>query len=233
MFSDSLPRCPGFPFWFSQLATRRRRRRKRAGWNKHWSRDDFDRPWLGRGVSREVITAVREGWFPARGKAIDLGCGEGEIAAWLASQGYEAIGVDIAPAAVQRAQGKYAVASGQLLFTAHDLCIRPPPGGPYSILVDRGCYHQISDRDLMIYGHHLSEASTADARLLLLHKAFRNGIPLGDQAESQRVLDRVLRGLGPHFVVERREPTFMDAFQGENPERALPGLVFWMRKRGE
>lgn len=37
------------------------------------------------------------------GRSLDLGCGEGADVIWLASQGWDAMGVDISPTAVQRA----------------------------------------------------------------------------------------------------------------------------------
>ena len=38
------------------------------------------------------------------GPALDIGCGEGKSAVWLASRGFDVLGVDVAPTAIQRAQ---------------------------------------------------------------------------------------------------------------------------------
>lgn len=228
---EKQPFIDQFGSWFGRLLSLDRRLRNRRGWDKRWAREDFNRPWLRRGVSREIVTAVEEGWFPAGGLAIDLGCGEGDVAAWLADHGFEAMGVDIAPAAVERARTRFGESPGRLRYQAHDLCVSPPPGGPYRVLVDRGCYHQISQQDLVLYGRSLLRASTPDAQLLLLHKAYRNGTSPGDPAERRRVTERIERGLGEGFAIEKCEETFLDPWHGENPERALPGLVYWMRRR--
>jgi len=37
------------------------------------------------------------------GRALDLGCGEGADVIWLASQGWDAVGIDLSPTAVRRA----------------------------------------------------------------------------------------------------------------------------------
>ncbi len=214
------------PRWFSAG----RRRRNRRGWDKRWEREDFARPWLRRGVSKETITAVEELWFPPGSKVIDLGCGEGDLAAWLAEQGFDVLGVDIAPAAIERAKARFGEVIGRLEFQVHDLCISPPPGGPYRVLVDRGCFHQISLQDLGVYGRHLLQAATPDALLLLFHKAYRNGTSPGDPAERQRVTQRIQEGLGGGFLIEKCDETFLDPFHGLDPEHALPGLVFWMRR---
>lgn len=44
------------------------------------------------------------GGEPARGTALDIGCGEGADLVWLARQGWRATGIDFAPTAVRRAR---------------------------------------------------------------------------------------------------------------------------------
>ena len=44
------------------------------------------------------------GGEPARGTAIDIGCGEGADLVWLAHQGWRVTGIDFAPTAVRRAR---------------------------------------------------------------------------------------------------------------------------------
>lgn len=47
---------------------------------------------------------VREVTGIPRGKALDIGCGEGADVLWLARQGWDVVGIDHAPTAVQRSQ---------------------------------------------------------------------------------------------------------------------------------
>lgn len=56
--------------------------------------------WSGRvnTVVREVAESLRPG------SALDLGCGEGGDAVWLASRGWETVGVDLSDNAVERAR---------------------------------------------------------------------------------------------------------------------------------
>jgi trans-aconitate methyltransferase len=66
----------------------------------------------------------------APGRAIDLGCGEGADAIWLARQGWQVLGVDISPTAVTRARGAALEAGvdGRATFEAHDLATWEPDG---------------------------------------------------------------------------------------------------------
>ncbi len=56
--------------------------------------------WSGRvnAVVREVAASLEPG------SALDLGCGEGGDAVWLASRGWETVGVDLSGTAVERAR---------------------------------------------------------------------------------------------------------------------------------
>jgi trans-aconitate methyltransferase len=57
------------------------------------------------------------------GRAVDLGCGEGADAIWLARQGWSVLGIDISPTAVARARGAALEAGvdARATFEAHDL----------------------------------------------------------------------------------------------------------------
>lgn len=58
-----------------------------------------ERVWSGR--ANPVLVDVAAGLEP--GRALDLGCGEGADAIWLAQHGWRATGIDISPTAVRRA----------------------------------------------------------------------------------------------------------------------------------
>ena len=208
----------------------RRRKEQREKWEVMWAREDFDAPWLGRGVSKEIEEAVAEGWFPAGGAVLDLGCGEGDVAAWLAAKGFPSVGVDIAPSAIARARARFPEAPGRLEFHALDVSAERPPRRGFRILIDRGCFHQLADEDVPGFVDVLLASSAPDARLLLFLKAFRGRQPMGDAAERARRTRRVEEGLGSAFRIVRSAETYLDPHRGSVPDRALPGLVFWMER---
>jgi cyclopropane fatty-acyl-phospholipid synthase-like methyltransferase len=212
-----------------------RRRSSRRYWEQSWSREDFAPPWLGRDISREIVMAVEEGWFAHGMPALDIGCGEGEVVAWLAEHGFPTLGIDIAKAAIMRARKRFGEVEGQHEFHQLDICLNAPKwlGRTFTNLIDRGCFHQIPDLDLSAYARNVATASSSTARLLLFVKAFRKGEAGEDQraAERARHRNRVATVLDRHFCIERMGDTFLDPDEGHVPETRLPGLVFWLRRK--
>jgi SAM-dependent methyltransferase len=203
-----------------------------VAWQQKWSDEGYSPPWLGRQVSKEIAAAVAEGWFPPGARALDIGCGEGEVAGWLAEHGFPTVGIDIAPAAIERARRRFTESSGRLEFYAVDVCSQSPPDWQYRVLVDRGCLHQIISRaDRVAYLRTIVRVSAADARLLLFVKAYRDGQPVGDPTEQRRVVAAVEAELGRAFSIVRSADTYVDPDDGTQPERALGGMVFWMVRR--
>ena len=213
------------------VARRLRRWRARRYWERRWRQPDYAPAWRGRDVSREIVAAVNDGWFARGSRALDIGCGEGEVVSWLAEQGFPVVGIDISAAAVARARKRYGETPGRLEFRQLDVCARDPTGGPFSVLVDRGCFHTIADRDVAEYARRVGTASRSGARLLLFVKAFRQGGEFGQPEERARLVARIESALSRHFVLERVAETYLDPHGGAQPDAALPGLVFWLTRR--
>ncbi len=85
-----------------------------------------DRIWSGR--VNPVMAEIVEPLEP--GRALDLGCGEGGDAVWLAGRGWRVTGVDISATALERAAAHVAEAglAGAVTFERHDLAHGFPEG---------------------------------------------------------------------------------------------------------
>ncbi|MEU0742623.1 class I SAM-dependent methyltransferase [Streptomyces sp. NPDC006134] len=87
---------------------------------------DADRVWSG----RPNALLVREAAGLAPGTALDLGCGEGADAVWLASRGWRVTGVDISATALTRA-ARHAAEAGvadRVTWERHELGRSFPEG---------------------------------------------------------------------------------------------------------
>lgn len=91
--------------------------------------------------------------FPTAGKALDLACGQGQGAVWLARRGLQVWGVDISPVAIEQARdlAERCGVADRCRFDVVDLEPGLPPGPPVDVLVchkflDRRLYQPIVKR---------------------------------------------------------------------------------------
>jgi SAM-dependent methyltransferase len=96
----------------------------RRAWEERYG--ERDRVWSGR-VNVRLAELVDE---MTPGRALDLGCGEGADAIWLAERGWRVTAVDISQTALDRAAGEAAAREvpGSIDFQRHDLTESFPEG---------------------------------------------------------------------------------------------------------
>jgi methyl halide transferase len=78
---------------------------------------------------------------------LEIGAGTGTNAIWMAERGFDVLGVDVSPLAVERARAKMDGRALRCRFAALDFLAAPPPGGPFQFVFDRGCFHVFDEPD--------------------------------------------------------------------------------------
>ncbi|MFJ4655446.1 class I SAM-dependent methyltransferase [Nocardia sp. NPDC088792] len=66
------------------------------------------------------------------GQALDIGCGEGADARWLAGRGWQVTAIDISEVALRRAAA--AGGDGRVAWMRADLTVTPPPAGAFDLV---------------------------------------------------------------------------------------------------
>ena len=128
-----------------------------------------DAPWDSGLVSRELRQLVDSGELAPPGLAIELGCGTGTNAVYLAQQGFTVTAVDFAAEAVERAQARARAAAVDVRFVCGDATKLDDVAGPFDLVFDRACYHcvrragQLSD-----YVKTVERLTRPGARLFIL-----------------------------------------------------------------
>jgi SAM-dependent methyltransferase len=110
----------------------------------------FRMPWE-MGPREELVGLVESGRI-APCRAIDLGCGTGSNAIFLAQHGFEVTGVDFASSAIEKAEQRANGAGVRVQFVVDDLTNPRKVKGPFDFLVDYGTLDDLDaeDRDLYV-----------------------------------------------------------------------------------
>ena len=96
----------------------------------------FRAPW-DVGEREELVSLVESGRIQP-GRAIDLGCGTGANAIYLAQNGFEVTGVDFAGAATEKARVRAIEAGMKVNFIVDDLTNLRHVSGTFDFLLDYG-----------------------------------------------------------------------------------------------
>jgi SAM-dependent methyltransferase len=147
----------------------------------------------------------------SRGPALEVGAGTGTNAIWLAERGFDVLGVDVAPLAVEQAKAKIAGRAISCRFAVSDILVAPPPGGPFQFVFDRGCFHVFDEAgERERFAAHVA-AVLEPGGLWLSVIGSTEGAPreVGPPRRSAR---EVVAGIEPSLeIVELRSATFHDA----------------------
>jgi SAM-dependent methyltransferase len=135
-----------------------------ARWEERYRSGDT--PWdTGRPSSELQRVLTQEEIRPCR--AIELGCGTGTNAIWLAQQGFEVAAVDLSSLAISRAREHAAAEGTKVDFMCADV-LNPPDLGSYDFFFDRGCYHVVRRSDVQAYLRTLKAVTHAGSIGLVL-----------------------------------------------------------------
>ncbi len=78
------------------------------------------------------------------GRALEIGCGTGDNAVWLASRGFVVAACDSVQLAIDRAEKK-AGSTANCSFYTLDFLDGDIPNAPFDFAFDRGCFHTIGE----------------------------------------------------------------------------------------
>ena len=102
---------------------------KREQWDERYRGTEL--VWSAR--PNRFLVAETESLAP--GRVLDLACGEGRNAVWLAEQGWQATGVDFSGVAIEKARSLAQERSVEVEWIAADLLEYEPPPGAFDLVI--------------------------------------------------------------------------------------------------
>jgi SAM-dependent methyltransferase len=174
-------------------------------WNERYQ--DADTPWDTGEPDVHLVEFVHSGAVRP-GRALDVGCGTGTNAIWLAGQGFSVLGVDLAPLAIEQARAKAAGAKLECRFESLDFLNDRVPGGPFDLVFDRGCFHvfdEAAERER--FAEHVASELAPGGRWLSLVGSTEG--PARDWGPPRRTLRDVAEAIEPALeILELRSVEF-------------------------
>ncbi|WP_327261116.1 methyltransferase domain-containing protein [Streptomyces sp. NBC_01232] len=120
-------------------------------------------PWdIGR--PQPALVAVQEAGL-ITGDVLDVGCGLGDNAAFLASKGHRVTAVDVAETAVEVARRRAAARGVQVEFVIGDATRLSGLAARFDTVVDSACFHALAEDERLRYLEVLHDACRPGARL--------------------------------------------------------------------
>jgi len=201
-------------------------------WNQHY--ESGHPPWESSGHPSSELARVITAEKISPCRTLELGCGSGINAVWLAQQGFHVTAVDFNELAVTRARQRAADAKVSVRFLQADV-LNFPPGfeneqgfEPFPFFFDRGCYHAVREIGAAAYVRTLLRLTAPRALgLILTGNAKEPQVP-GPPVVSEEQFHAELE---PDFEIVR-----LREFRFDEPQAAGPGPLAWsclLRRRGK
>ncbi len=151
-------------------------------------------------------------------RALEIGCGTGTNAIWLDGQGFDVVGLDLSPTAIERATAKARATGAHCQLLVADFLIGPVPEGPFHFVYDRGCFHSFGDgSNRACFAERVAEVLDSGGTWYSLIGS-TDGPPRNDGPPRRSAAD-IIAAVEPHFeILELKSTTFDE--EGHQAKRA-------------
>jgi len=183
--------------------------------------------WETNHPAAELVRAVEQEWIRPC-SMLELGCGSGADAVYLAQQGFEVTAVDCAAIALERAHLRAEQQEAMVRFVLDDVFDFAANEGAYDLIYDAGFYHCVRQYDLQRHLDMLWRITRPGSIYFALVGAEEGAAEDGAEHGPPQVSEDDIYGeLGRIFEFVRLEP-----FRFESPMRddGYPGWSCLMKR---
>ena len=184
------------------------------------------------GRPQAAVTRLVEAGLVA-GSVLDVGCGTGDAAIYLAGLGHPVLGVDFSSRAIEKARGRPGAGENDTLsggrhdpeFLVWDGLRLAELGRAFDTILDVGCFHCLQEADRAAYAASLRAVVTEGGRCHLLCWSDENPFGRGPGGVSRTAIRRAFR---TGWVVERID---RDVLETRLPEGRVHAWLARLRPR--
>jgi SAM-dependent methyltransferase len=174
-----------------------------------------DAPWDIGGPQPEIVRLSEAGLLT--GSVLDLGCGTGENALYLAARGHAVFGLDGSTTAIDQARRKAAERKLPVQFHVWDALELKRLRKRFETVIDVGLFHVFDDEERRRYVESLTEVTASGSDLFILCFSTEEPPGYGPRRIDEYELRAAFRS---SFAVMGVQPARFER-RGEAPARAL------------
>jgi len=138
-----------------------------AFWDDQYATGAYRERWDRLAPAADLVAIVAAGHVPSGGVTLDLGCGAGSDAIYLASLGFRSIGLDVSSEALNIARSRAADAGVLVDWREGSVLDLPFEDRTVHFAADHGCFHHIDEAGRERYASELARVLVPGARFLL------------------------------------------------------------------
>lgn len=204
------------------------RTRDRASWIRHYA--DGDLPWDTGEEDVHLVAAIERHGIEA-GKGLEIGCGTGTNAVFLAQRGFQVTAFDLSALAIEQARDRARQAGVSIDFQQADMLHLPDWSERFQFVFDRGVYHVLRRENVEAFLDALVKLID-DRGLYLVLAGNANEVDPPEGGPPRVTASELCCELEPAFdLIELREFRF-EANIGGEPVTPLAWSALWRRKHG-
>lgn len=186
---------------------------------EHWQNRyrDGDMPWDTGEVTAELCRVVMAIDLRVGDHVLDIGCGTGTDACWLASSGFITLGIDVAANAVALARakaGQAALTNVQFLETniLDDQIVEPCS---YNFAYDRGCFHAVDEAERSVFAGEVARRLHPGGHWLSICGNAAERRAEGEHGPPQLTAGQIVHAVEAHFDIVCLERGFACDAEGK------------------
>lgn len=196
-------------------------------WEDHYKNATERLPWDIGTPAPELQEAFAE--LDMHGHPVlEIGCGTGTNAVWMAQQKCSVVATDVSPTAIELAKEKAAAAEADIKFAVADIIeAAPVPSASVDFVFDRGVFHVMSEEKRQLFAERVAESLRAGGFWLCLAGSKDEVRENPDQGPPQLSALEVISPIEKRFEIYRLERS---SFSLPNGARHVSWIAL-MKKR--
>ena len=196
--------------------------------------------WDARYAGAELVWGAEPNRFVAAeladlapGRALDVACGEGRNTIWLATRGWDAVGVDFSATAIDRARRLAAQADvdQRITFVVGDVVEGDLPAGEFDAVVVAYLHLPATDR-ARVFRAAAEHVAPGGVLLVVGHDTsnLTDGVGGPQDPSVLYTAEKIVADIGPELVIEKAQRVHRHVVTPEGERTAIDALVVATRR---